>query len=236
MPLLSPDHKARRLIKEALSGQETTSTESLERDFFHLVKTQEAASNEVRLAADLYQDDEYRHVLNALFLANANDETMSASLAIPEAVLGAYRYLFFDCQVFPHNLARTRYVRDLACEERFKLLYQLAIERGPMELLERYRIGVRPRIDPDTVQAEGLADLWSKFTSHRGYSVTSDVAKEALRWGEAAIRTAKFVMETNREERRGALAVDDLRIALEIKNETKTLNDLGLQADELVVE
>jgi hypothetical protein len=83
---------------------------------------------------------------------------------------------------------------------------------------------------------DALADMWGKFVTHRGYSVTSDTAKEALRWGEAALRTAKVVLETGREERKGASTVDDLRIALEIRNQTKSLEDLGVTADDLVVE
>lgn len=236
MPSQLPDFRAKRLIRESQTQDDTVATDSLERDFFHLVKTGRAASDEVQMAADLYLDNEYRHVLNALLLANANDEQISASLNVPESVLGVYRHLFFDCKTFAHNLARTRYVKELTCEEQLKFLYQLAIERGPSELLERYRIGPRPKTDPEFVLSESLADMWGKFLTHRGYSVTSDNAREALKWGEAAIRTAKIVMETNREERRGVNAVDDLRIALEIKNETKSMTDLGIQPDDLVVE
>jgi hypothetical protein len=236
MPAQPPDFRARRLIREAQTQADTQATDSLERDFFHLVKTGQAASEEVQLATELYSDNEYRHVLNALLLASANDEHVSASLALPEAVLGVYRHLFFDCKTFAHNLAKTRYVKELVCEEQLKFLYQLAIERGPSELLERYRIGPRSKTDPEFVLSESLSDMWGKFLTHRGYSITSDNAREALKWGEAAIRAAKIVMETNREERRGANAVDDLRIALEIKNETKSMTDLGIQPDDLVVE
>jgi hypothetical protein len=43
-------------------------------------------------------------------------------------------------------------------------------------------------------------------------------------------------MEHGREERKGASTVDDLRIALEIRNETRTLQDLNVGPDDLVTE
>lgn len=236
MPLRPPDHRAQALIASAKTLAEPDTQEPIEREFFHLVKTHAHDSYELSQAVGLYADEEYRHIMGALLLTNVNEESLCAMLGLSEAVLGVYRHLFFDTSVFPHNLARTRFVKELNCRAELKALYELAIERGPNELLERYRIGIRPAIDPEIVMKDALGDMWGKFLSHRGYSVTSDTAKEALRWGEAALRTAKVVLDTSREERKGASTVDDLRIALEIKSETKTLSELGLQADELVVE
>lgn len=232
----SPDHRARGIILAAREGSDENIIEPLDRELFHFVKSGSAASEEVQQACDLYWDAEFRHVLDALFLAGAQIETISTGLGISEATLGAYRRLFFDPDVFPHNLAKTRYVKRLDCEGEFRALYELAIERGPSELIERFRIGARPRLEPETLIYDAMADMWSKFLSHRGFTVTSDTAKEALRWGEAALRTAKMVLENSREERKNAGTVDDLRIALEIKNETKTLEDLGVQSDDLLVE
>lgn len=236
MPPLPPDHRARRIIGEARRQAETQAQDPLERELFHFVKTGETASTELRVAVDLYADAEFRHILNALILTNANEELVTGTLGLQPASLEIYRHFFFDSTVFAHNLAKTRYVKELTCSPELRCLYELAIERGPIELLDRYRIGTRPHIEPDALMKDALADMWGKFVTHRGYSVTSDTAKEALRWGEAALRTAKVVLETSREERKGASTVDDLRIALEIRNETKSLEDLGVTADDLVVE
>ena len=231
-----PDHRARWIIDTARDGYAEAIIEPLDRELFHFVKNGSTASLEVQQACDLYWDHEFRHVLNALFLAGGQIDTISAGLGISETTLGAYRRLFFNPDVFPHNLAKTRYVKRLECPDEFRSLYELAIERGPNELIERFRIGARPRLEPEALIYDAMADMWSKFLTHRGFTVTSDTAKEALRWGEAALRTAKMVMENSREDRKNAGTVDDLRIALEIKNETKTLEDIGVEPGDLIAE
>jgi hypothetical protein len=236
MAQIAPDQRARRIIAAAHDGLDEDIVEPLERELFHFVKNGTTASVEIQQACDLYWDAEFKHVINALFLAGSQIENASAGLGISETTLGAYRYLFFDPDKFPHNLAKTRYVKQLDCSDEFRALYELAIERGPNELIERFRIGARPRLEPETLIYDAMADMWSKFLTHRGFTVTSDTAKEALRWGEAALRTAKMVLENSREDRKNAGTVDDLRIALEIRNETKSLDDLGVEPGELVVE
>lgn len=231
-----PDQRARRIIAAAHDGLDEEIVEPLERELFHFVKTGSTASAEIQQACDLYWDIEFRHVMNALFLSGGLISSVASGLSIAEATLSAYRYLFFDPDVFPHNLAKTRYVKRLECSDEYRALYELAIERGPSELIERFRIGARPRLEPETLIYDAMADMWSKFLMHRGFTVTSDTAKEALRWGEAALRTAKMVLENSREDRKNAGTVDDLRIALEIRNETKSLDDLGVEPGELVVE
>lgn len=236
MPHIEPDHRARKILEEAGSVDECSSTDPLDRELFYFVKTGAAVDTSVPAACELWGDVEYRHIVNALALCGANDEQVASGLGIPERVYEIYKTLFFDASTFPHNLAKTRYVRQLNCPEELRTLYELAVERGPSELIERYRIGGRARLEPEDVIYGGMADMWSKFLSHRGFTVTSDTAKEALRWGEAALRTAKLVMEHGREERKGASTVDDLRIALEIRNETRTLQDLNVGPDDLVTE
>ena len=236
MAQLAPDHRARWIIAAARDGSDEDIIEPLDRELFHFVKRGSAASAEIQQACDLYRDPEFSHILNALFLSGGQIEAIAAGLGMSEVTLGAYRRLFFDPDVLPHNLAKTRYVKRLDCPDEFRSLYELAIERGPNELIERFRIGARPRLEPENLIYDAMADMWSKFLSHRGFVVTSDTSKEALRWGEAALRTAKMVLENSREERKNAGTVDDLRIALEIRNETKTLEDLGVQSEELLVE
>ena len=236
MAPVAPDHRARQIIAATRDGSDEDIIEPLDRELFHFVKNGSTASLEMQQACDLYWDPEFRHVLNALFLAGGQIEAIGTGLGISETTLGAYRRLFFDPDVFPHNLAKTRFVKRLDCADEYRSLYELAVERGPAELIERFRIGARPRLEPENLIYDAMADMWSKFLTHRGFTVTSDTAKEALRWGEAALRTAKMVLDNSREERKTAGTVDDLRIALEIKNETKTLEDLGVQPEELVVE
>jgi hypothetical protein len=59
----------------------------------------ERRPDEVQMAADLYLDNEYRHVLNALLLANANDEQVSASLNVPESVQASIAICFLTVRL-----------------------------------------------------------------------------------------------------------------------------------------
>lgn len=236
MAPLYPDHRAQRLMAASEAEPCVEPEDPLERSFFHYVKTGGAAMPEVTMAVELWRDDEYRHVFNALALSEAHHETVTAGVGLAGTVYQAYQYFFFDVAVFPHNLARDRYVRRLTCSDDLRKLYEVALERGSDELVSRYRVGVRPRLDPEDLLHGALADMWSKFLTHRGYAVTTDVAKEALRWGEAMARIAKGLADGSRDARRAENAIDDLRIALEIRSETKVVSDLGIQLGDLVTE
>lgn len=231
-----PDHRAQRLIVAAKTEGAPEPEEPLERAFFHFVKTGEASMSEIPQAIELYSDEEFKHVLNALTLSGAHSETVAAGLGLSESVYQTYVYLFFDVDVFPHNLAKDRYIKLLRCNEELRKLYEIAIERGAHELIERYRIGAKPRLDPEELMYGAMTDMWSKFLTHRGYNVTSDVAKEALRWGESMLRVAKMLSDSGKEARRAEGAADDLRIALEIRNETKKPAELGIKPEDLVDE
>jgi hypothetical protein len=231
-----PDYRARRILTAIEDGEQVTLDDSMEIAFFHLVKNGESAMPELASAYDIYQDQEYRHIINALALSGANPESVAAALGMPEPIYRAYVSFFFDVNVFPHNLAKARYVRQVQCADELKKVYEVAIERGAEELLSRYQIGARPRMDPEDVMHGAMADMWSKFLSHRGYSVTADTAKEALKWGESAVRVAKMLGDGSREAQHARDAANELRIALEVRSTTKTLEELDIKPDDLVTE
>ena len=236
MPLLPPEHRALRLFHAANDPSGLAPEDPIERSFFHYVKTRQPEASDIPLAIELYEDIAYRHTFNALILSNAHPENVAAGIGLAENVYNTYKYFFFDTEVFPHNLAKVRYVKQLTCHEDLKKLYEIGIERGADELISRYRIGVRPNLDPEVVLNTALADMNSKFLTHRGYSVANDVSKEALRWGEATVRVAKMLLDGSKESRHSEGAMDDLRIALEIRNTTKTLDQVGIKPSDLVTE
>lgn len=186
---------------------------------------------EVTDAYALYCDPEYRSIFSALALGNAHEDTVALGLDVLPAVFAAFKYLFFDVSVFPHNPAKARFVREIQSDEMRKY-FELAIERGVDELIERYRIGARPPLDPDKVIQGVLSDSWGKFTAHRGYAVTTEVAKEAFKWGQAALRAALVEREIGKDKAISPVA--DLKIALKITDDTKSLDDLKLDPDELI--
>jgi len=229
-----PDHRARRILGAAHDHADCPSDDPLERDLFHLVKNDTCASPDVRTAADLYADPEYRHIIDALLLAKAEAGAVEASLWLPATAYQTYGYLFFDTTSFGHALAATRYVQRLEVPPTVRELYQLALDRGPTTILDRYRIGERPRLDPERVMYEVLGDAYAKFLTHRGLAANHEVAKEALRWGHTAMRAAEALGDAARDASRATNAWDDLRIALRVTDLTKKPSDLDIDVTDLV--
>lgn len=233
MPPLAPNHKAQALLA-LLEANGPDPDDPLDRSFFHFVKTNAPTTSELLTAIDLWNDLEYRHYVSALLLSNANAEEVASITDISEDSYKTFAYFYFDITVFPHNLAKTRYVKELKCGEAHRQFYVIAIERGASELLEKYRIGRRPPRDPDEILQTTMADMHSRFLTHRGYDITTETAKEALRWGEASVRIARMLSEDAKDTKMRNGAQDALQIALEIRNETKTLADIDVKQDELV--
>ena len=231
MPLL-PNHRA--LAIEATEDPEVL-IDPLSRSFFHY-KLTGTGEPDLVLAYETYLDPEYAHVFNALILSSASLENVTSGLGVDSRVYETYQHLFFDVTVFPHNLAKMRFVSQLDCPDEVKEYYKLAIERGASELIGRYQIGARLILEPATVMRAALSDMWGKFLTHRGFGATADTAKEALKWGESAVKVAKILMDNDQDAQHSKRGIDDLRIALDIRNVQRTVADLGISREDVVTE
>lgn len=232
MPRQTPDHRGRRVLELAASGKPIEGGHPSEVALFYLVKSGEVQSKDVEEAYCAYLDPDSAHVLNALILGKATDAEIQEALEVPEGVLQAYRHLFFDRGVFRHALDVIKYVRELGCGDPYHKYYKTAIEKGPMALANRFRVGERPGLDPRQVLKNLMHDKYDKFLSHRGHELTQNIAKEALKWGQAAAHAAALVIDKGGDEKRNALS--ELRLVLETRDLTQTPEQAGVDPTEVL--
>lgn len=230
----APDYRAQQVCESVEAGIEPNTQDVLTQYFFHFVKGEHVPDEDFLIAAELYSDEEYRHILNALLLGCATREQIHDGLAIGPRVLEHYAAFFFDASVFPHNPARIRYINNLQINPEFITHYRMAVERGPEEVIRRYRVGWRPKIQPKAITEQLVDDMTARFNTHRGQPITSDHAREALRWGEAALRGAKqlhdFAVAADDANRGG----NDLRIALTVETLKSAPSEVGIDPDEVI--
>lgn len=232
MPRLQPDHVATRVLTSVETLDQPEGDHPFEVALFYLVKNASSLQPDVDEAFCLYENHEQRHVLNAAILAKAPDALLQAEIDLPPGVAAAYRYLFFDRGVFRHALDVASYVAGLELDKKYKEIYETAIQQGADVLLMKYHIGPRAPIDPKDVIRHTLSTFYERAQAHRGQQITSKAAKEALKWGRAAVSTAATLIDKGNNQAEAALK--DLKLALEIKDHTKTPADLGVSHDEIV--
>lgn len=232
-----PDHRARKIVELAKIHESYPGTDALEGDLFYLIKRGESTIPDVVLAKDIYVDDAYRHAFDALLLGKATNDLIVDCLGCSHEVLLPYRHLFFDEQVFKHNLARLRYIEelDLSNEEPeaiWKQYYIASTRQGPEYLANRLRVGSRPEVDPKAVVRSVAADAFDRFMGHRGEQLDIAITKEALKWGKTAM--AASVVMLNKGADKVKDASKELEIALETVDRTQTPEEAGVDVKKIL--
>lgn len=229
-----PDYRA-----VAVEESDEVPEDALSRYYFHFVKSggQDCPDQDFAEAAFLYADREYRHILNALLLAEAHPDEIVAALGVPARVLEHYSAFFFDKSVFPHNMAKYRWVVGLPVHEIEKEHYVIALERGADEVLSRYRVGWRPRLDPHKVTHEVLADMRSRFMEHRGRSSRDPVAQAALGHANVTLAAARQLSTMEREANATTSSgMSDLKIALEVRSAKASPDVVGVKIEDVITD
>jgi hypothetical protein len=229
MPRVAPDHRGAFVIASLSVTPPPDIKDPEERALFCFLKNNQTVSTPVERAYELYCDSEIRHVINAAILGKASDEQISDATEVSTECLPTYRRLFFDRSTFPYTPSIIRYVNNLP--EPLHTLYMTAIQQGPEYLLNRYRVGARIPIDPKKTIDLVRSDCTERFLTHRGLDITSPVAKEALRWGEQAVRAASI--DLNRESDIENLA-SSIKLALAAKEHTLTPQEAGVKPTDVL--
>jgi hypothetical protein len=171
----------------------------------------------VAYAADLYENADHRPVVDAFFLARTAMDEISRVLSIPPAVLEVYRYLFMDMSVFRNKLEVISYARDYEGSPYGKELVHTAVSVGPTYLRWAYGDG-GGELDTRFVIRKTMIDAYFRGLAHKGNALSSNTAKEALKWWSTAIRNAESLEKIDPHTTKEA--VDELRMALEAKDDT----------------
>lgn len=233
MPRRSPDEVGARVIDAAQKQDDFTGSPE-EVSLFYSVKDPESRPllPEVSEALDIYDDDDYRHILNALILAKASDREIIAGIGVPAMVLSVYRRLFFDRSVFQHDLEVHRYIKGLHVSDDVRHHYESAAQQGPGVLIAKFVVGERPRMDPEEGLKIAYADIHSRFLEHRGHALTTAIAKAALSLAPTLLRAAAVVKAFNS----GGEGGEDLKRALELEtvDGTDTPEELGIELKDIM--
>lgn len=233
MPRIPPDHRAQRVLRAIQEKAAFVTDDADERHLYLTLTTGEAPSLDVEEAALMWFNEEGRHVFNALLLAKTTDEQLCSGLDVSITALMPYKRLFFDRSVFRNALDAIAYVKDLSVEPAIRAHYQTAIEQGPEFLINKFRVGTRPALDPRTVIQLVLNDTTDRFVTHRGQALDSMTAREALRWGAQALQAAAMSIDKGSDDTKNALS--ELKvIMLRTENRTKTPEEAGIDPADVV--
>jgi|GEM_PF-5087201 len=235
MPRTPPDARRRRVFQAVQNKEQFKTDDADERHLYLCLTTGEAVSVEVEDALYLWLAEESRHVINALLLSKATDDQISLGLDMSPTMLAPYKRLFFNRAVFRNSLDVVTYVKNdlLDIDLEHRGYYETAIQQGPEFLINRFRVGARPAVNPREVIKIVLGDAVDRFVAHRGQGLDSKVTKEAIRWGAQALSAASMAIDKGSDQRQSVLS--ELKsIMLKTEDKTETPTEAGIDPLEVL--
>lgn len=178
----------------------------------------------VSYAHEVYEKVSEREVLQAWFVARAEDAVITEVLRIPADVLAAYRHLFFDLSLFRDELDLVSWVSEYATERRGTpfgaQLLQQAMNCGVDALLWIYGRG-QYVVDPHKVQQQAMTDAFVRGRSHRGHDLSGSQARAAM----ACLKLGASLAE-KLAQRNGGAGLGDLLIKLRHRDLTSPREEI----------
>lgn len=232
MPRQPPDHRARALKALHANGQPYPGEDPFDIAYLQALRGEECATPAVADAAEWHADVEFRHVLDALFLSHASDVQISDGLSASLSILSAYRHLFFDTDVFWHDMDRRRYANNLDVDNTQRSLYGVAVDMGPIALLAMLKVGAKPKTDPVELVEIIANDQAANFLRHRGNNLLSELSKEARKWGNDAVSSLCSLIDKRREASQ-AVSKSPVDIRLLIERTQSSMADLGIDKNDI---
>lgn len=225
-----PDHRFLAMQALVASGSPAP-TDALEVALFARLSGQPCLVEAVAYASDLHENEEHRPVIDAFLLARTPLDIIASTLDIPAHVLETYMQLFMDVSVFRNKLELITYATHYESSAYGKELVRAAVTVGLDYLLWAYGNG-NGQLDTRHVIRRTMLDAYFRGMAHKGNALTSNVAKEALKWWSTAIRNAESLEKIDPHTAQNA--VDELRIALEAKDESLKIAEAPVPVTEIL--
>jgi len=179
-------------------------------------------------AYEIYKQEAFvKEVIESCLLCEDYEEDMCSYITgVPANILEVYSVLFFDISVFKYKLHRYEYVRQYENPDYpdGKLYKKWAVSVG-MEFFKWKFNSALYEAPPKRILSSLVGDAFFRAKEHLGESITSPVAKEAMKWIKQTIDSAKGIREWNSQGSDNV--IDDFRMALEFKEETKKMNEIS---------
>lgn len=201
-------------------------SEKLELELYNLLQGNQA-SVEVTKAYDIRAHTYKREVMESFLLVNASAEEVREILKIAPVITETYRHLFFDTDTFEDELDRIEYAHSYTGTDYGAELKKFAINLGKESLKIRLSRGGYT-VSSAIVQGGIRATAYMIAQRANTCSLTSDEAKEALRWAQVALKASV------EDEEREAAGIEEIGIALEVKDETTNAEKSGIDPTDIV--
>lgn len=224
--LRTPDHRYRSVRD---STEELT--DSRESALAARISGMPCPVAEVAYAVDLYENEEHRPALDAFLLAKASLDVVSQTLDIPVAILETYQHFFMDVSVFRNKLELISYATHYESTPYGKELVRTAVTVGLDYLLWAYG-GSAGQLDSRHVIRKTMVDAYFRGMAHKGNALTSNIAKESLKWWLTAIKNAESLEKIDPHTTQDA--VDELRIALSSHDDSLAPDEAPVPISEIM--
>lgn len=193
----TPDARARRVERVFAAGGAPPADDRERRYYDYLRRTantdtpygsdSEPYDTTIDEAVEIHNSPA-RHVMDALLLVNAPPDEVCTALLLRREVYDLYAALWFDTSTFRNGFARRYYAHHVPQDDSDEWrAYQLALIEGHEALLNIYRIGDPPPVDPKVMVSRMTYEIASRARAHRGRPLTSDTARTALGLARSAI-------------------------------------------------
>jgi len=212
-------------VRAAVDAGERPS-EKLELELYNLLQGNQA-SVEVTKAHDIHAHTYKREVMESFLLVDVPAEEIENILKIPAAATEACKHLFFDPEAFEDELDRIEYAYSYTRNDYGTELKKFAMDLGRESLKIRLSRGAYT-VSSATVQGEIRATAYMIAQRAKTCSLTSDEAKEALRWAQVALKASSD------DEERDAAGIEEIQMALEERDETTNAEQSGVDPKDIV--
>jgi len=222
---LEPNHRF-DAVQTAVEKGSATPTEPLEKELFLTLKGK-GQDETVQKALDIYQDNYKREVIESFLLVDVSRGDIEKVLGVLPSVVDAFEHLFFDTVVFENRLDKFSYARSYDRNDYGHAMKNAAMDYGG-ESLKISMSAASSYVSPTAVQNEVRAVAYFMAQRAKTNSVDSNVARAALDWAKLALRAAEGAKEES------TAGVEQISIALEIKNETTNAENSGIEPDDIL--
>lgn len=226
--MMSPRHRY-FTTRDLVANGSSAPSDAVMAQLFELLSGRPCAVD-VRYAWELFQEETHRPVLDAFLLAKAPFDLIEKTLGVAQAALTVYAHLFMDCAVVRNRLEALSFASSYEGPDHGRDLLRTVVTVGLEYLLWAH--GGNVDIDPRAVVRRTMTDAYFRGLAHRGNAVTTATAKEAQKWWRMAIQNAQLLEKIDPRATRAAY--EELRIALEAKDETLAVDKGPVSVDEML--
>jgi len=211
-------------VRTAIDSEERPAGK-LETELYNFLQGNSADATLTR-AYDIYTHTYKREVMESFLLVDVSAEEIEKILGIPSEVTVVYQHLFFDSSVFEDELDRIEYAYSYTRNDYGTELKKYAVDLGKESLKIRMSRGSYT-ISSAIVQGDIRATAYMIAQRAKTCKLTSEEAKETLRWAQLALKAS-----TEGEEKETA-SIEEIGMALEEKDETTNSEKSGIDPKDI---